>query len=77
MSSSCVVVGEAEIRDLDVHAWVKEQVFSLEIAMDYPMLVTVIHRVDNLPKFPAGKRFWHPAVAGDVFWKKHIQRDER
>ena len=62
------VVGEAEVRDLDVHVGVEQEVLGLQVPVDDPAGVAVLHRVDDLPELASGQRLGHPAVTGDVFW---------
>lgn len=42
------VVAEAKVSDFDVHVSVKQKVLGLEIAVDYVLLVAILHRRDNL-----------------------------
>ena len=42
------LVAEAEVGDLDVHLGVEQQVFGLQVAVDDPLLVAVLHRRHDL-----------------------------
>lgn len=69
MPIRCEVVGESEIGDFDVHVGVEEKVLGLEIAVNNPVLVTIVDGFNDLPELPASQRLGHPPVASDVLCK--------
>lgn len=59
-------IAKAKVGDFDVHLGVKQQILGFEIPMYDFLLVTVLHRRDDLPKLGSRLFFFHPAVQNQI-----------